>query len=101
MMDPRKKDYEIGLTAAESKYYEAMQSYEQNLELEVCCVGAGIGGGFQNTSNELHVMKYDEAMATKDVEQWHDAVEDEHQSMQKHVVFEEVQWKKFLKMQPF
>jgi hypothetical protein len=55
----------------------------------VCCIGAGIGGGFTNT-NELHVMKYNEAMATKDVEQWHDAVGDEYKRMKMHKVFDEV-----------
>ena len=29
---------------------------------ELACVGAGLGSGFDNT-NELHVMKYHEAMA--------------------------------------
>jgi hypothetical protein len=82
-------DYEIGLTAAEECYYDAMSRFDHNLEAEVCCVGVGIGGGFTNT-NELHVMKYDEAMATKDVEQWHDTVEEEHQRMEKHVVFKAV-----------
>jgi hypothetical protein len=28
---------------------------------EIACVGAGLGGGFENTT-ELHVIKYDEAM---------------------------------------
>jgi len=40
-------------------------------------VGAGLGGGFANTA-ELHVMKYDEAMATDEKEQWEKAVEEEH-----------------------
>jgi hypothetical protein len=56
---------------------------------EVCCVGARIGGRFENTA-ELHIMKYDEAMATKDVKEWHDAVGDEHNCMLKHEVFEVV-----------
>jgi hypothetical protein len=43
----------------------------------VACVGAGIGGGFVNT-NELHVMKYQQAMETEDKEQWTLAVKEEH-----------------------
>ena len=34
-------------------------------EWEMCCVGAGLGGGFENT-NELKFMMYDEAMKSKD-----------------------------------
>jgi len=37
-------------------------------------VGAGLGGRFANTV-ELHVMKFDEAMATDKKEQWEKAVE--------------------------
>jgi hypothetical protein len=40
--------YEIKLTEAETNYYAAMKHFG-----EVACVGAGIGGGFSNTS-ELH-----------------------------------------------
>ena len=50
-------DYEIKLTEAEVKYYATMNEIG-----ELACVGAGLGGGFDNT-NELHVMKYHEAMA--------------------------------------
>jgi hypothetical protein len=48
-------NYEIKLTDAETKYYQAIKNTEFGM------VGAGIGGGFVNTT-ELHVMKYDEAM---------------------------------------
>jgi len=36
---------------------------------EFAFVGAGIGGGFDDT-NELHVMKFDEAMNTPDKPKW-------------------------------
>jgi len=56
--------YEISLTAAEEKYYNTMRDLsELDMNREHCLVGAGLGDGFENTT-ELHVMKYDEAMAT-------------------------------------
>ena len=36
---------------------------------EVAMVGAGVGGGFNNTQ-ELHVMKYKEAMKTPEKGEW-------------------------------
>lgn len=57
---------------------------------EVACVGAGIGGGFVNT-NELHVMKYQQAMETEDKEHWTLAVKEEHARMVKHKVWEAVE----------
>jgi hypothetical protein len=56
---------------------------------EVAGVGAGLGGGFANT-NELHVMKYDEAMRGGDKRQWTQAVKEEFDRMNKHGVFEVV-----------
>ena len=56
---------------------------------EVAGVGAGLGGGFANT-NELHVMKYDEAMRGSDKHQWTQAVKEEFDRMNKHGVFEVV-----------
>jgi hypothetical protein len=46
-------------------------------DVEMVNVGAGLGGGFENT-NELHVMKFKEAMATKDKPGWVKAVDKEH-----------------------
>jgi hypothetical protein len=57
--------YEIMLTSAEQKYYEAMRSFPEG----EFCVGAGLGGGFNNT-DELRLLKYDEAMMTEDREKW-------------------------------
>ena len=61
--------YEIGLTRAEVEYYQAMKDFPEGEYApgELTCVGAGIGGGFANTK-ELHVMKYDEAMAGNEKE---------------------------------
>jgi hypothetical protein len=43
-------------------------------------VGAGVGGGFDHTT-ELHVVKYRDAMASGDATQWSRAVEEEHDRM--------------------
>ena len=50
--------------------------YGQQVE-ELACIGAGIGGGFNNTA-ELHVMKYNQAMQTPDRDKWKKAVQDEY-----------------------
>jgi hypothetical protein len=50
-------------------------------------VGMGIGGGFINTE-ELHILKYSQAMKTPDKSKWLEAMENEHQRMIKHGVFE-------------
>jgi hypothetical protein len=62
-MNAAANDYEIMLSPAEEKYYAAMKEIG-----EFGLVGAGIGGGYVNTS-ELHVMKYDEAMTKEDINQ--------------------------------
>ena len=80
------KEYEIKLTKAEDNYYRAMKVSKS---AELACVGAGLGGGFTNTQ-ELHVLKYDEAMAGPDKEQWAKAVEEEHDRMVQHQVFKPV-----------
>ena len=76
--------YEIGLSEAEQKYVDTMWKIS-----EMALVGAGIGGGFVDTS-ELHVMKFKEAMKGKDSVQWQKAVDEEHERMQKHCVWESV-----------
>ena len=53
---------------------------------EIAAVRAGIGGGFAHT-NELHVMKYNQAMQSKDVEEWMKEVENEHKCMIEHRVW--------------
>ena len=70
------------LSNLESNYYAALMSLscaetdEREMEevnnkiqfQEYACVGAGIGGGFQNTK-ELHVMKFKEAMSSPNKEE--------------------------------
>jgi hypothetical protein len=72
-------DYEIKLSDAENNYYEKMGELHEGdfIAGEVCCVGAGTGGGFVNTK-ELKPMKFKEAMATDDEPQWETAVVEEH-----------------------
>jgi hypothetical protein len=69
------KLYEIlALTIAEDEYQA-----EFALVNELAGVGAGLGGGFTNTS-DLKIMKYKEAMRS-DKEGWDKAVEEEHNRM--------------------
>jgi hypothetical protein len=65
----------VELTDAEERYLKHMKTIG-----EIACVGAGLGGGFENTS-ELHVMKFDEAMKTSEAAEWKKAVEEEYQRM--------------------
>lgn len=91
------ENYEIGLTSAETNYYAKMKeigamAYDGDIDdvTKLALFGAGIGGGFLNMQ-ELHVMKYGEAMKTKDKPKWDEAVEDEYIRMQKnHKVFHAV-----------
>ena len=76
--------YEIKLTDAEKSYYSTMRELG-----ELAFVGAGLGGGFGNT-NELKVMKYNEAMATNDRDKWKEAVEAEYENLQRYNVFKPV-----------
>jgi hypothetical protein len=80
--------YEVALTQAEIKHYEAMQQFPEGefAPGEMACVGPGIGGGFVNTK-ELHVMKYDQAINGPDKEKWKQAVQEEHERMDTHGVF--------------
>jgi hypothetical protein len=57
-----------------------------NPRQEFNLVGAGLGSGFVNTQ-ELHVMKYDIAMATPDAKEWEKAVDKEHEQMVNSSVF--------------
>jgi hypothetical protein len=66
---------------------KAGKGYYQRLEEMGCIslglVGAGLGGSFQDT-HELHVMKYDQAMNSKDKKLWVKAVDKEHGCMEKY-----------------
>ena len=77
----------VGLLTIED--IETLNLLQELKNIEFGCVGAGLGGGFQDT-HELHVMKYDKAMNSPDREHWNKAVEEEHDRMKKHTVFEPV-----------
>ena len=61
---------ELGLTSTQTNYYALVSedSKEEFAPGKINCVGAVLGGGFTNM-HELHVMKYDQAMAGPDSEQ--------------------------------
>ncbi|KAL7573927.1 hypothetical protein ACA910_001939 [Epithemia clementina (nom. ined.)] len=65
-----------------------MQDYGEIMSTSniFCCVGAGLGGGIQNTQ-ELHVLNYKEAMQTPDRDKWQQAVEEEYDRMIANNVF--------------
>ena len=84
-------DPELGnaiLTAPEKKYFQALIDYSTEImtDTEFGCVGAALGGGFENTT-ELRPMKYQEAMATADKSQWEKAVKEEYDRLVQHKVF--------------
>jgi hypothetical protein len=77
----------IALTNAETEYYRMVKRFPEAFGYgEVCMVGAGLGGGFINTQ-ELHVMKFKEAMAGPEADKWEVAVDKEHSRMVKSEVF--------------
>ena len=63
-------------TEAEKNYYSVLEIAndfdDSDAASELAAVGAGLGGGFE-TTQELHVMKYNEAMKTDDKKQWEEA----------------------------
>jgi hypothetical protein len=84
------------LTQAERHYYDAMAELEPEHygcnpqdATEVAAVGAGIGGGFENTA-ELQPMKFNEAMNGPDKAKWQVAVDEEHERMEKYGVWQAV-----------
>ena len=74
------------LLPAEMNYYAALAAANCG---EIQAVGAGIGGGFDHTS-ELKVMKYEEAINSPDKEGWKAEIKNEHRRMQKHGVWKAV-----------
>ena len=88
-------EYEMGMTAAEIKYYEAMKELgcctddPEQQQHELGLVGAGLGEGIANT-RELKVLSYDEAMERPDKEKWDKSVEEEHKRMKDNGVFDAV-----------
>jgi hypothetical protein len=83
-MNAAANNYGIRLTLAEENYYAAMKELG-----EFGLIGAGIGGGFLNTS-KLHVMKFDEAMTKSDKPNWDKAVLEEDDCFKDHTAFEAV-----------
>jgi hypothetical protein len=71
----------VTVTAAEIKFMVYMKTTS-----EIACVGAGLGGGFDHTS-ELHVMKYADAMRTPHVKDWSKAVHEEYKRMEDNEVW--------------
>jgi hypothetical protein len=82
------------LTSAEEKYYAAMATMEFGFPsvdgIESAMVGAGIGSGYVNT-NELHTIKFEEDMVSKEKPLWVKAVEEEFSNMTDHGVFQAVE----------
>jgi hypothetical protein len=80
------KDYTMAamkLTDQETAYLNLTKGFEMGL------MGAGVGGGFINTQ-ELHVLKYNQAMKGPDKKQWEEAVKEEHDRMIKNKVWKAV-----------
>ena len=76
--------------AATTNYYEVLaMDVKEEEEGELGMVGAGLGGGFDVTT-ELHVMKYKQAMKSDDKNAWIKAVDEEHKQMTDHQVWEAV-----------
>ena len=78
----------MSLTKAEKEYQEYcykcdeqnMSNEDLKIDHELAGVGAGVGGGFTSTK-ELKVIKYDEAVASNDKDEWQEAIKQEHQRM--------------------
>jgi hypothetical protein len=101
-------DYNLAMCPAESRFFRGMKAcYElsmlnmdrvgcelhpKEVPYDTAFVGMGIGGGFSSTQ-ELHVLNYPEAMACPDKQKWLGAIDEEHERMLKHQVFEAVKIK--------
>ena len=90
------------ISAATTNYFASLAEIEEdevlgfamveNEYVEYANVGAGVGGGFENTA-ELKPMKYDQAINGPEAEAWKAEIENEHDRMVKNKVFQEVQRK--------
>jgi hypothetical protein len=83
---PQRLIEEMAALAVTSNYYAELADEDDD---EYGLVGAGLGGGFDVTT-ELHVMKYKQAMKSDDKDAWMKAVDEEHQRMKDHQVWEAV-----------
>ena len=83
----------MGMTVAETKYYEAMKELgcctddPEQQKHELGLVGAGLGEGIADTC-ELKVLRYKEAMERPDKAKWDESVGEEHQQMEDNGVFD-------------
>jgi hypothetical protein len=68
---------------------EEEENYDDNKLLEILCVDDGIGKGILHT-NELHVLKYKEAMRGTDQEYWTNAINEEHERMIENKVWKPI-----------
>ncbi len=74
----------IGTEAtAIANYYQCLEDTDGKMEFTN--VGAGIGGGFENTM-DLKPMKYDEAINGPDGKAWEKEIENDHDRMVKKCV---------------
>ena len=74
------------VSAAQLNMFALLAEIDED-EMEVAAVGAGIGGGFGNTT-ELKPMKFKEAINGPDGEAWRLEIENEHKRMLEMNVFE-------------
>ena len=65
---------------------------ESTFDEEMASVGAGIGGGFDHSS-ELKVLNYKQAMASNEKAEWMKEIEQEHERMLKYNVWDLVHMK--------
>ena len=63
---------------------------EVKIKEEIVAVGAGLGGGFENTK-ESKVIKFKEAVAIKDKNNWQKAVDEDHERLIQHKVWTPVE----------
>ena len=82
-------------TSPAQNYYESLQKLESDgdeldVMKEFAGVGAGVGGGFVNTT-ELKPMKFQEALDGPDAAGWLQEVDNEHARMVHNEVFEAVE----------
>jgi hypothetical protein len=70
-----------------ANYYQCLEDMDGKMEF--ANVGAGMGGGFENTM-ELKPMKYKEAINGPDGKAWEKEIENEHERMVKNNAWEPV-----------
>ena len=76
---------DVGSHRHQNEYFLDIESPFYFFNSEFSCVGAGLGGGFSDTT-ELHVMTYDEAMSKPERPEWVKSVGREYIRMDKNKV---------------